>query len=133
MVQLDLSQYEGVNGLSPLPIVKVVQIPRQSASEKQAEFVSEAGSQAQEVSSYAIGSNLVVDLLMAGSMSQIWGMIEGIQVASFVQLFEVKTPGNVQAFLEFFEQITSFEVLPSEEWNNEVFYDVESVPRSLNF
>lgn len=66
-------------------------------------------------------------------MSQIWGMIEGIQVASFMPLFDVKTPGNVQAFLEFFDVITSFEVLPAEEWNNEVFYDVESVPRSLNF
>ena len=66
-------------------------------------------------------------------MSQIWGVIEGIQIVSYLQLFNAKIPANVQTFLGFFDEITSFEVLPAEEWTDEMLYAPESVPPSINF
>ena len=65
---------------------------------------------------------------MSGSMSQIWGVIEGIQIVSYLPLYDAKIPGNVQAFLNFFDELTSFEVFPAEEWTDELLYNPESVP-----
>ena len=80
-----------------------------------------------------MGGNFVVNLVMSGSMSQIWGMVESLQVVSHLHLFDVKTPGNVQSFMVFFNEITDFEVLPAEEWTDSMLYAPESVPPSLNF
>ena len=97
-------------------------------SQEEADFVAESGSQAQETSRYTVGSNFIVNLLMSGSMSQIWGVIEGIQIVSYLPLYDAKIPGNVQSFLNFFDEMTSFEVLPAEEWTDELLYSPESVP-----
>ena len=52
---------------------------------------------------------------------------------SYLQLFDAKTPGNVQTFLGFFEEVTAFEVLPAEEWTNDIFYVAETSAPSVNF
>ena len=59
--------------------------------------------------------------------------MESVQVVSYLQLYDAKIPGNVQSFLSFFDEITSFEVLPAEQWTDELMYDPENVPKSINF
>ena len=66
-------------------------------------------------------------------MSQIWGLVEGVQVVNYLQLYDAKTPGNVQTFLNYFDEITSFEVFPAEKWTDGMLYNPESVPVSINF
>ena len=66
-------------------------------------------------------------------MSQIWGLVESVQVVAYLQLFAAKIPGNVQTFLSFFMEITEFEVLPAEKWTEQMMYDPESVAPSINF
>ena len=44
LVQIDLSQYKDINGQTPLAVIKMVEIPRQMASEAEAQTVNEAGS-----------------------------------------------------------------------------------------
>ena len=96
-------------------------------------MVAESGSTASSTSNGAAGSNFIVNLAMAGSMSQLWGLIESLQIVSYIQLFDAKTPGNVQSFLRFFETMTAFEILPAEEMTESLLYVVESEPPSVNF
>ena len=44
LVQIDLSKYKDVNGQTPLAVIKMVEIPRQMASEAEAQTINESGS-----------------------------------------------------------------------------------------
>ena len=48
-------------------------------------------------------------------------------------LFKIKSPGNVNAFNEFFSEISSFKVMETEEVTNGLLYFPEMDPISLNF
>ena len=48
-------------------------------------------------------------------------------------LYNTKTPGSVNTFSEYFDTVTSIEVLPSDEYVNDMYYIPEQEPYSLNF
>ena len=74
----------------------------------EAKKVADQGATAGSSSKGAVGSNLVVNILMQGSMSKLWQMINGLQVVNNMPLFKIKSPGNVNAFNEFFASISKF-------------------------
>ena len=99
LIQMDLSDFEDENGQKfPSSLVKYSQIPTQIPSLEEAKQVEEQGSTASSSSKSAVGSNFIVNILMAGSLSQVWGMINGLQVVSHMPLFKIKSPGNVNSF-----------------------------------
>ena len=49
-------------------------------------------------------------------------MIEGLQVVSFMPLFDIKTPGNVMAFFTFFTELTNFNIIDMEDFTYEIGY-----------
>ena len=70
------------------------------ASQAEAKSIESASDAAIKSSVTTITINLLVTLLMSGSLSQIWAMIEGLQTTVVLPLFDAKTPGNVQTFLD---------------------------------
>ena len=54
-------------------------------------------------------------------------------MAYHLPLFNVKSPGSVNAFNNFFDQLASFDFLDTEKPNNDLFYIPELEPISLNF
>ena len=60
-------------------------------------------------------------------------MIEGLQVVCHMGLFKMKSPGNVNAFNEFFAELASFNVIETSSVTNDVFYFPEMDAISLNF
>ena len=40
-----------------------------------------------------------------------WQMINGLQVVNHMPLFKIKSPGNVNAFNEFFSDIAKFQLV----------------------
>ena len=60
-------------------------------------------------------------------------MIEGLQVVVHMQLFHLKTPGNMIAFFAFFSELTNFEIFDSEKFTNAMGYYPEMDSFSLNF
>lgn len=99
LIQMDLSDFEDENGQKfPSSLVKYSQIPTQIPSLEEAKQVEEQGSTASSSSKSAVGSNFIVNILMAGSLSQVWGMINGLQVVAHMPLFKIKSPGNVNSF-----------------------------------
>ena len=73
--------------------------------------MEEQGNAAGSSSKASLGSNFIINILMAGSLSQVWNMIEGLQVVAHMPLFKIKSPGNVNAFNAFFAEIANFNVI----------------------
>ena len=78
-IQLTLSDFEDAQGNKlPESIVKYVLIPTQMSSAAEAKQVQDQGDSAGSSSKASVASNLVVNILMSGSMSQVWQMINGL-------------------------------------------------------
>ena len=60
-------------------------------------------------------------------------MIEGLQVVCHMGLFKMKSPGNVNAFNEFFAELARFNVVDTSPIMNDFLYFPEMDPISLNF
>ena len=114
-------------------ILKYYPIPTQIATEDEAEKVQTTGKSVGSSSKVSVGSNFVVNIAMAGSLSQLWGMINGLQVVAQMPLYDVRSPGNVNEFTGFLSELSNFDLLDTESMNNEVFYIPEEDSVSLNF
>ena len=129
-----MSDFEDENGQKlPASVVKYSPIPTQIASLEQAAKINDSGSAAGSSSKASVGSNVVVNVLLSGSLSQVWAMIEGLQVVCHMGLFKMKSPGNVNAFNEFFAELASFNVIDTATVTNDFFYFPEMDAISLNF
>ena len=60
-------------------------------------------------------------------------MINGLQVVAHMPLFKIKSPGNVNAFNEFFSEISSFKIVETEKVTSDLLYYPEMDAMSLNF
>ncbi len=108
-VQLDLSDYKDADGQSlPESLVKYIPIVNQMKSKEQAEQVKEQGTTANESAKNSIISNVLINVMLSGSLNKVWDMIEGLQIAYHLPFFKVKSPGNVNAFNSFFAEIGGF-------------------------
>ena len=77
--------------------------------------------------------NFIVNLLISSRMDKLWSIMNSLQVVQYIRLFQVKTPGNVNAFTDFFDTITTVEVYDMSEVYDELMYIPEQEPLSLNF
>ena len=95
--------------------------------------MEDQGTTAGSSSKSSIGGNLIINILMKGSLGQVWKMIEGLQVVSHLPLFDLKSPGNVNAFNEYFAEIASFKIIDVTGITADIFYFPEMDSLSLNF
>ena len=66
-------------------------------------------------------------------MQNVWGLIESLQAVSHMPLYKIKSPGNINAFIAFFDQIASFEFIDTSEYTSSFAYWPEMDGFSLNF
>ena len=132
LVQFDLSQYTTKNNQVLQPVVKTIMVPRQMASQEEAEQVESSGDTASSSSFATTVINFLVSLLTSNSLGQVWDLIEGLQVTVVLPLFDAKTPGNVQTFIEGLENLASFDLIP-DEFTQWWMFIPESQALSLNF
>ena len=132
-VQMDLSQYTDENGQTLPPIIKMIMIPRQMNSEEEAALVEQSGDTASTSTVTTTVVSVIVSLFTSNSLSQVWGLIESLQVTTVLPLLDVKTPGNVQTFLEGLEALASFDIIPFDDFTAWWMSIPESEALSLNF
>ena len=53
-----------------------------------------------------------VNLALASSLSYLWGLINGIQIISYLPFFNTMVPANVISFYSFINDLQSFNFLP---------------------
>lgn len=128
-----MSEFKDVNGNSlPTSVIKYFEIPRQIATELEAQRVDITKDSVGNSSNALVGSNFIVNLLLSGSMNLVWNVINGLQIIAYMPLFNVKTPGNAGAFNKFFISIASFDMFKTEEITANLMYIPEGDPLSLN-
>ena len=80
-----------------------------------------------------MASNFVVNLILITSISQLWSVVNGLQILVYMPLFWVKFPANASRFNIFLIDIATFEFVPSDSINEEVFVLPEDKPYNINF
>ena len=61
-----------------------------------------------------MGGNFLINLLMAASLSQLWSMLNGLQLAVHLPLFNLNFPANANYFIEFVINVATFDLVPPE-------------------
>ena len=81
-------------------------------SAAQAATIAGTGGSMEAVSATAGVTNFVVSLIMAASLNQLWSMINGLQLAVHMPLFNAKMPANAGFFVSFLITVATFDLLP---------------------
>jgi len=61
-----------------------------------------------------MGSNMVINLLLQASISQLWQMLNGLQLTVHMPLFHLSFPANTNFFISFILTVANFEIIPSD-------------------
>ena len=101
------------------------------ADAAEVENVENAGTFNSELLATVIVGSLFLNWLIGGPVDKIWALFEALQIVQYVRLFDARTPGNVSAFTEFFEEVTGYKF--ADNWLADHFYIPEQPPLSLNF
>ena len=80
-----------------------------------------------------VGSNFVTSLLFFGSMSLIWGAINGLQLMVYLPLFWLHFPANSNTLNSSLIDIAQFDLLPTDDVNEEFYVLPEREPFNANF
>lgn len=102
-------------------------------SATEAEQVEETGETANTSTKVSVVTNVVINVVLAGSLNKVWDMIEGLQICYHLPLFKVKSPGNVNAFNNFFEEIGGFQLIDVSVYTEDIVYYPEMDAMTLNF
>ena len=55
-----------------------------------------------------------MNLILAASLNQLWSMLNGLQLSTHMQLFNLKFPANASFLLNFLVTVATFDLLPIE-------------------
>ena len=134
LIQMDLSEYKDASGQTlPESLVKYVPIPTQVASVAEAEKIQSQGESADSAIKSSASGNIAINLMLSGSLNMVWSMIEGLQVVNHMPLFSVKSPGNVNFFSNFFQNLSSFSFVDTNELTEQMMYFPEMDALTVNY
>ena len=100
---------------------------------EEAEAVDGGGKAAGNSIRFLMLGNFLINMIFAGPLDQIWSIMNSLQVVMFIRLFNIKSPGNVNNFTEYFDETTSVQLFDTEEFINSLMYVPEMDPFALNF
>ena len=114
---VNLSRYSDTEGQHlPDSLLKIVKIPPQIGSVSEAEAIELMKSITSKSTTFMMSSNFVVNLLLSGSLSQLWSMLNSQQFSLHFPLFnKLKFPGNALSFNEVILQIAKFDMISTGE------------------
>ena len=61
-----------------------------------------------------MGGNFIANLIFAASLNHLWAMINGLQLATHMQLFNLKFPANASFLVRFLVNVATFDLIPIE-------------------
>ena len=134
LLALDLSELETVQGgRLPSKIYNYRQIPTQMLTETEAEEVEDAGTASEDIFVGAMSARFFFSLIFSAYMGDLWSILNSLQVTQLVSLFNVRTPGNLNAFNTYMERVSSIKVFDFDTFILQNIYTPEMIPESLNF
>ena len=110
-------------------------IPLQIALEREEEVVSmeENANTVKESSSMFMGGSFVVNILLAGSLSLLWGLINSLQLVTHFPLTNLIFPTNAKTYFGVMFEIANFDLIPTDELEDIVDEEVGEADQSETF
>jgi hypothetical protein len=65
-----------------------------------------------------VAGNFAANLILSGSLSLLWGMINALQIIAHLPLLMVMMPANASNFYTFIINIANFNIVPTEKITN---------------
>ena len=62
-----------------------------------------------------LGSSFVVNILLAGSLSLLWGLINSLQLVTHFPLINVIFPTNAKTYFGVMFEIANFDLIPTDD------------------
>ena len=91
-------------------------IPKQFAPSEQAsmEATEAKAESAKKSSSMLMGGSMAINILLAGSLSLLWGLINSLQYVTHFPFLNVGFPATSEVWYMMMLQIASFQVIPTD-------------------
>ena len=83
--------------------------------------VAAAGETLQTSSKTLLAGNAIANMFLSGSLNQVWGMINNLQMVIHAPLIEIQFPGNAFMLYEVMIPVATFDILPTDDMFPEMF------------
>ena len=93
--------------------------------------VAAAGDSLQTTSTTFLAGNAVMNIFLQGSLNQVWGMINNLQIVIHAPLIQIQFPGNAFMLYEVMITVATFDILPTDNIYPGIFPDL-SIEKPLN-
>lgn len=93
----------------PRGTTRMAPIPQQFSA-GQAESLDNLMAVARIGTKTTVGST-VVTLLITGSLSEVWGMINSVQMLAYIRHMDLYMPANTEAYFDFMLTVADFEIV----------------------
>ena len=77
--------------------------------------VAAAGETLQTSSSTLLAGNAFANMFLSGSLNQVWGMINNLQMIIHAPLINIQFPGNAFMLYEVMIPVATFDILPTDD------------------
>jgi hypothetical protein len=108
-----------------------VEVPPQMISASESVKITNAADVVQGSATSAIGLSIVVNALLGFGMSNVYEMLNSLQLMATINYMNVFTPANVSSFYGFIIKMAEFDILPMAKIYNSVYsvlnIDIESI------
>ena len=110
-------------------------MPPQIGSSSEAVAIQTAGEAAVVSTVVVLGSNFALNLVLSGSLNQVWSMLNSLQASVRAPMYEnLKIPANAMMLTRILIQVASFDLINTAEWIDPyVYYLPEEDAYSINF
>jgi len=107
-------------------------IPKQLKPSLAATLIVKVGKLIGEATAYGAMVSLILNWLLSFSLSQLWGMVNSLQIVVHFPLVNVEYPANAKLVFSYFIKIASFDMLPTDKINSVFFQFYEETAISVN-
>ena len=135
-VQLDLDGIQSrknPNITLPASVVKYLQIPRQMKDEEEQKAVDAISAFSSDGTSSVMTIQFFLMILLSSGMTRLYDLLNELQVVELHRLFFAASPGNLNQFTDYFDSITSIQLIDTQSLVEQNIYMPEMTPLTLNF
>ena len=87
-------------------------LPRQIPSAAEAAAIEGAGATSEVASTAVMSGNFIISIILAASLNQLWALMNGLQLAVHLPIFNTVFPANANFFISFLISVATFDILP---------------------
>ena len=80
-----------------------------------------------------LSSNYIINVMIAGSLHQLWALINSQQIIVLFPLYRISMPANAGIYFNVLMQVAAFDFFDTDEWYYDMKMGYEIEPHSPNF